>query len=194
MLLKQVIPQMMSYSDSKEQDQFVDTIQACLRNDRRAQKNLYEMYLSKFMAHCLRYFSCRDKALEVLNHGFLKIFKSLKDFDTSRDFGAWGYRIIQRTALDYLRKEVRYEQLEIDSWRDASSKPEVEESIEKEDVLQKLDVLPVSSRTVFILYVFEEWKHKEIAEELGISVGTSRWHLKNAKEILLKNWKEDSHE
>jgi RNA polymerase sigma factor (sigma-70 family) len=194
MLLKQVIPQTLNFSETKEQDQFVDTIQACLKNDRRAQKNLYEMYFSKFMAHCLRYFSCRDKALEVLNHGFLKIFKSLKDFDTSRDFGAWGYRIIQRTALDYLRKEVRYELVQMNkNSLKASASPEVEESIEKEAVLRKLDILPVSSRTVFILYVFEEWKHKEIAEELGISVGTSRWHLKNAKEILLKNWKEDSH-
>jgi RNA polymerase sigma factor (sigma-70 family) len=95
---------------------------------------------------------------------------------------------------DYLRKEVRYELVQMNkNSLKASASPEVEESIEKEAVLRKLDILPVSSRTVFILYVFEEWKHKEIAEELGISVGTSRWHLKNAKEILLKNWKEDSH-
>jgi RNA polymerase sigma factor (sigma-70 family) len=161
-------------------------IDACIANDRSAQANLYKRYYGKMMSLCLRYVKQRDDAMSVLNLAFLKVFKSLKTFQYNGSFDGWVHRIVYYSIIDQLRvnmKEMKTSEIsevsEVSSL-DASGL----ENLYVEDLYRLLDELPDSTRIVFNMYAVEGYKHEEIAEQLGISVGTSKWHVNNARTIL----------
>lgn len=164
-------------------------IERCLKEDRVAQAKLYTLYHGKLMALCQRYFSNRDDALAALNQGFLKVFKSLKSYNPEYDFGGWVYRIVQRTAIDLLRSQLRYEQRIPTEEHDehVGVHPEIVKKLYAEDLIQLLQKLPATSRLVFNLFALEGYPHAEIAEMLDMSVGTSKWHVNNARK-LLQEW------
>lgn len=161
-------------------------IDACIANDRSAQANLYKRYYGKMMTLCMRYVKHRDDAMSILNLAFLKVFKSLKSFEYSGSFDGWVHRIVYYSIIDQLRvnmKEMKTseinEVLEVSSL-DASGL----ENLYVEDLYRLLDELPDSTRLVFNMYAVEGYKHEEIAEQLNISAGTSKWHVNNARTIL----------
>lgn len=153
--------------------------------DRLAQAKLYKTFHGKFLSVCLRYFDNRDDALEALNHGFLKIFNHLKKYDNQQSFEGWAYRIIQNTAIDYARKKLKKgdfvsiteQEIEV------SINPEVAIDVMPDDWINLLQSLPAATRMVFNLVALEHYKHSEIAKLLGISEGTSKWHLNQARKI-----------
>lgn len=161
-------------------------IDACIANDRSAQANLYKRYYGKMMSLCLRYVKQRDDAMSILNLAFLKVFKSLKIFEYNGSFDGWVHRIVYYSIIDQLRinmKEMKTSEIsevfEVSS-HDASGL----ENLYVEDLYRLLDELPDSTRIVFNMYAVEGYKHEEIAEQLGISAGTSKWHVNNARTIL----------
>ncbi len=161
-------------------------IDACIANDRSAQANLYKRYYGKMMSLCLRYVKQRDDAMSILNLAFLKVFKSLKTFEYNGSFDGWVHRIVYYSIIDQLRvnmKEMKTSEIsevsEVSSL-DASGL----ENLYVEDLYRLLDELPDSTRIVFNMHALEGYKHEEIAEQLGISVGTSKWHVNNARTIL----------
>ncbi len=164
-------------------------VEQCLENDRVAQGKLYALYHGKLMALCLRYFSNRDDALAALNQGFLKVFKNLKSYNPEYDFGGWVYRIVQRTAIDLIRSQLRYERRMPMEEHDGQLglNPDIVKKLYAKDLLKLLQQLPPSTRVVFNLFAIEGYAHAEIARELNISKGTSKWHVSNARK-LLKNW------
>ncbi|MBO6517980.1 MAG: RNA polymerase sigma factor [Bacteroidia bacterium] len=167
----------------------LELVKRCMNKDRVAQEKLYKRYHGKLMALCLRYFSNRDDALAALNQGFLKVFKNLKSYNSEYDFGGWVYRIVQRTAIDLVRAQVRYERRIPTEEPDASLgiSPEAVKKLYAKDLLQLLHKLPATTRIVFNLFALEGYSHAEIADELGMSAGTSKWHVNNARK-LLKQW------
>ncbi|MFT5724594.1 MAG: RNA polymerase sigma factor (sigma-70 family) [Bacteroidia bacterium] len=164
-------------------------IQKCLEKDRVAQAELYKKYHGKLLSLCLRYFQNRDDALDVLNHGFLKVFHNLSSYDKTYDFGGWIYRIVQYTAIDHVRKHLRKErqiptrELDTDIGLDAA----IVEKLYAEDLLNLIHKLPLTSKVVFNLFAIEGFSHKDISKELNMSVGTSKWHVNNAR-TMLKKW------
>ncbi|HEV2483387.1 MAG TPA: RNA polymerase sigma factor [Puia sp.] len=162
-------------------------IQGCLKNNRRAQEELYKRYYPAMMALCLRYLRDRQDALEVLNDALLKVFKQMGRFDPVKAaLYTWMRTIVINTALDALRKQK--------ALRDREMMPEEEEEpgvdnqaiakLNGDELLGVIRQLPVTTRTVFNLYVIDGYAHKEIAALLSISEGTSRWHLNDARRQL----------
>lgn len=162
-------------------------IQGCLKNNRRAQEELYKRYYPAMMALCLRYLRDRRDALEVLNDALLKVFKQMGRFDpTKAALYTWMRAIVINTALDALRRQK--------ALRDREMMPEEEEQpgvdnkaiakLSGNELLGVIRQLPATTRTVFNLYVIDGYAHKEIGALLSISEGTSRWHLNDARRQL----------
>lgn len=157
-------------------------IKACKKKDAKAQRLLYEKYDARFFAVCKRYFINIHEAEDVLVKGFLKIFQHIDSFKNDGNFEGWMHKIMVNECLMELRKKKNIF-LTIDQYsNEVSTQPE---SInENGGLMQLLNVLPEGCKIVFILFVIEGYKHKEIAEELGISEGTSKSQLNLAKSKL----------
>jgi RNA polymerase sigma factor (sigma-70 family) len=136
------------------------------------------------MAICMRYLGNRENALEVLNNAFLKVFRSLGDYAFKGSFEGWIKRIVYHCALDYIRQNAKYKnQANIEDVH-LSVDETAAQKLYVQDLLALLSDVPLASRTVFNMYVLDGYKHDEIASELGISSGTSKWHLSEARRIL----------
>lgn len=162
----------------------VEYIEGCKRGDRLVQKQLYEKYNARFFGVCKRYLKNIEMAEDVLVKGFLKIFENINSYEGKGNFEGWMQRIIVNECLMELRKKqdftIYLESSNIHPQKEASAL----ENLYEQDVLKLLDFLPIGCRTIFNLYVIEGYKHQEIAEQLGISEGTSKSQLNLAKEKL----------
>lgn len=172
-----------------------ELIIGCIKQDRACQKQLYEQFYGKMMAVCLRYAKNRDEAKDILNEAFMKVFTNLRNFGNHGSFEGWIRRIIVNTAIDQLRKN-KHEYLIVNTvyatQTGQNKQEEIDEedifrNIHKEDILKAIQELTPAYRTVFNLYVMEEYSHKQIAEKLDISEGTSKSNLSKAKFNLKKN-------
>lgn len=174
-------------SNSKDAE-ILKLIQGCVDNNRKSQRLLHEKYFGVMMSISLRYCSSWDESMEVVNSGFLKIFLKIKDYSGKGSFEGWMKRIIINTALDYIKSLKPYSE-EIDDRNTFKNNYYFEnDAIDKfsvDDILKQVQSIPPMSRAVFNLNVIEGYKHKDIAEKLGISEGTSHWHLQNARKILI---------
>jgi RNA polymerase sigma-70 factor (ECF subfamily) len=164
-------------------------VAACVRKERKAQQQFFKAYYGKMFSVCLRYIKDRDSAQEVVQDGFIKVFDKLELFDFRGSIEGWMRRIFSNTAIDAIRKAKRSPFL---SDQDNDFKMPAENTMEERESLEELQVkysvaldcinrLSPAYRTVFNLYVFEEYSHKEIAEILGISEGTSKSNLAKAR-------------
>lgn len=163
-----------------------DLIQGCIRNDRRAQELLYKQYCQTMISVCLSYTRNEWDAKEVLQDGFLKVFRQIDKFDaTKASLYTWIRTIMVRTAIDFLRK--KNQQPETAEWNemyDPEVDAEVIQSMSAQQVLHLLKQLPDILKAVFNLYVLEGYNHAEIATLLKINEGTSKWYLSEARKKL----------
>ena len=162
-------------------------IQGCLKNDRRAQEELYKRYYPAMMSLCLRYVRERNDAVEILNDAWLKVFKQLARYDATKGtLYTWMRTIVINTALDALRKQKIIRQREVQGM--GEEEPGIDnDAISKlsgDELLGLISQLPVTTRLVFNLYSIDGFSHREIADMLGISEGTSRWHLSDGRRQL----------
>ncbi len=161
-------------------------ISECQKGDRRAQRQLYEAYSGKMMSVCLRY--CRDKetARDLLHDGFLKVFSHINDFGNKGSLEGWIRRIMVNTALEHLRKQNEEgHSLDIEeAFALTNGDYSVIERLQAEELIQVIQSLPDTYRTVFNLFVVEGFSHKEIAEEMRITESSSRVYLTRAKQAL----------
>ena len=173
-------------------------VEGCLRGERRSQEQLFSMFYGKMMAVSMRYIADRDSAQEVLQVSFLKVFDKLEHFDFTGSLEGWIRRIVTNTAIDQIRKSKKDPFLS-DQDNDFISMTEdpmqakefLEHTQLKAELAQKaITQLSPAYRTVFNLYVIEQLSHKEIAEQLGISEGTSKSNLAKAKMNLQRLLKE----
>ncbi len=175
-----------------------ELISGCIKNDRRSQEELFKLFYGKMLGVCMRYARDRDTAEEMLQEGFIKIFDKLEAFDYKGSFEGWMRRIVSNTAIDNIRKAKKNPLLtdNDEDFKLGGLDPMVEaEEIEfvglkAELALEAIQDLSPAYRAVFNLYVMEEYTHKEIAEILGISEGTSKSNLSKAKMNLQRILKE----
>ncbi|MDX1907788.1 MAG: RNA polymerase sigma factor [Bacteroidia bacterium] len=166
-----------------------DIIRGCLSGDRTAQRQLYDRYKNPMFVQCLRYAGSREEAEDMLHEGFVKVYRDLHQFSGQGPLGAWIRRVIVNTALQQLRKNQRLVQTsDIDKAPDPGQDDPVILNFEShaQELIRILQSLPVGYRTVLNLYVMEGFSHQEIAEQLGISISTSKTQLLRAKELLRK--------
>ena len=162
-----------------------ELIRGCVKNERLAQKRLYERYYGKMMGVCMRYSSHREQATEILNIGFFKVFKTIESFSKKGgNLEAWIYRIMVNTAIDYLRSELRHVHSDIEKTVFAEDTADVISEMSADHIMELVNRLSPAYRTVFNLYVVEGYNHGEIAELLGINEGTSKSNLAKARANL----------
>ena len=159
-----------------------DFINACVLNERWAQKKLYETHYSKMMGVCLRYSNSEDDALDILHEGFIKVFKNISKYQIGTSLSAWIHRIMVNTAIDFYRKNVRRRTEDLDeAYELRSGGADAISQCTEQEILAAIRQLSPAYRTVFNLYVIEGYPHKEIAANLGITESTSRSNLVKAR-------------
>lgn len=176
-----------------------ELIVGCRRKERQYQEELYKQYYSMFLLVCARYAKDMQDAEQLLNDGFLKVFTHIGTFKDKGSFEGWMRRIMVNTCLDYLRSNYLRDSLVMHV---NALPPNVAEStmsvnntgleqIEFKELLGLVQELPVITRTVFNLFIFEGFNHKEIAAQLDISEKTSHWHIHQARATLQKKLKKN---
>lgn len=166
-------------------------IKACLRGEASAYEDLYRRYAPKMMVVCKRYVGDYEDAKDLLQEGFMKVFQELHRFRNEGSFEGWIRRIMVNVSLEHYKKIVKpNHQLEDITLLNDHSQPATDQNIESQlsadELLLLVQALPPAYRMVFNLYVFEGFKHHEIAKLLGIGEGTSKSNLQDARRILQK--------
>lgn len=138
------------------------------------------------MPVCMSYTKQEDAAIEVYNNAMLKVFRSIDSYSGSGELGAWIRRIVVNACIDYLRKEARFESKKQEfETTDLHYRQNIIGDLSAEEILDLVRKLPETHQLVFNLYVLEGFTHKEIAEKLELSAGTSKWYLSKARQLLI---------
>lgn len=165
-----------------------DLIKGSIAGDRRMQEELYRRFAPKMYAVCLRYANNTDDAQDLLQEGFIKVYKNLHRFRAEGSFEGWVRRVFVNTSIEHFRKKSA--QLSSVSEKEENTIEDSDitalDSLAEKDIINIVQELSPGYRTVFNLYVVEGYSHKEIGELLGISEGTSKSQLARAKSILQK--------
>lgn len=172
-------------------------IEDCAKGNRKAQFQLYKSCFSLLMSVCMRYRKNENDAAEILNVGFLKILNNLDKYKSGVPFEAWIRRIMINTLIDDFRKNRKVRELiehtdfeHEEIFTDQVDYNEADKAFDASDLQALIQKLPPMSKKVFNLYAIDGYSHKEVGELLGISDGTSKWHLSFARKKLqemLKN-------
>jgi RNA polymerase sigma factor (sigma-70 family) len=168
-------------------------LDGCLANDRRSQEQMYRWLSPRLFAVCLRYASDREAAEDILQEGFIKLFQKLSTYRREGSFEGWARRIIVNTAIEHFRRIKPLVSLDPEL---PQHEPRLEETgitqLEAKELSALIQELPVGYRTVFNLYAVEGYNHAEIAEQLGISEGTSKSQYARAKKWLQERLKKNN--
>jgi RNA polymerase sigma factor (sigma-70 family) len=169
------------------EDQNIDNIiSGCKTGDRQAQEKLYRNFYRAMMSICLRYTKNETDAMEVLNNGFYKVFKNIQRYEPGKaSMYTWIRTIIINSCLDFIKiKQKNIHVTEFTETAEIEITPEIISKIESDHLLQLIRKLTSASQTVFNLFIIEGYSHSEIAQLLHITVGTSKWHLSEARKKL----------
>ena len=165
---------------------------ACALNSRESQKIIYSSFYGYAMAICDRYTNNQEDAIEILNDGFLKIFREIHHYkpayvDVVSSFKGWLRKIMVYTAIDHFRKNHKHRMVtELDSvlYQFPSASENAIDKLSYEEIIRAIQKLTPGYRTVLNLFIIEGLSHEEISNHLGISVGTSKSNLSKARRQL----------
>lgn len=161
-----------------------ELVEGCIRNDRRMQEAFYRRFFPEMLRMCLRYTRDEDTAIEIVNNGFLRVFKKLHTYAFKGSLEGWVRRLVYHSMADYYRDNARYLHFLVLEERDDVVPERGHDVFYEEEILKAVSALPPVSQEVFRLYAIEGYSHAEIADNLSISEGTSKWHLSTARQKL----------
>jgi len=187
----------MDFADREQVDKL---LKKCIKGDSRSQRLLYERFYGKMLAVCYRYARDHDEAQDITHEGFIRVFDKLRSFKNTGSLEGWIRRIVVNNAIDYVRAKKK---LVFDNEEETLLGNIYDEDYDLIDVnlankmkaeliTELIQKLSPAYKTVFSLYVLEDYSHKDIAEALGISVGTSKSNLAKAKMKLKELFNEYS--
>lgn len=163
-------------------------VKDCLQHNAIAQKRLYEVFAPAMLGVCYRYTKSINDAEDVLQEGFIKVFRFLETYKSEGELGAWIRRIMVTTALNYLKKTKSYRNElifeEMPLYLVSYNNPQVQ--LDTRELGELIRKLPTGFQTVFNLYAIEGYSHAEIGELLGISSGTSKSQYARARYLLIQ--------
>jgi RNA polymerase sigma factor (sigma-70 family) len=137
------------------------------------------------MAIAMRYAIDEHEAADIMSHAFIKMFRSISSFDeTKGNFHGWLKRIVINESLDHIKQRSKFSHQEIETAEEPSITNAVIEKTDAAAIMELIKQLPPATHAVFVLYAIDGFAHKEIAAQLKISEGTSKWHLSEARKIL----------
>lgn len=171
-----------------------EIISKCKTGSLKYQELLYKQFYGYAMGIGLRYSINRDDALEVVNDAFIKVFNSIKNYNSDRPFKAWLRTVIVNTAIDRRRKDLKFQlHVEIDNAMPVSSSINAIENLNVQDILKLMQLLPPIQLTIFNLYEIDGYSHDEISKLLAIPESSSRVYLSRAKEKLRNILRSEAH-
>lgn len=162
-----------------------DLIEGCLRGERKMQYELYQRFAPKMYGVCLRYAGNAEEAEDILQEGFIKVFNKMSSYRGDGSFEGWIRRVFVNTAIEHFRKKTYLQPITETEENTIEGKYlSVMDQLAEKDIIQLVQQLSPGYRTVFNMYVIEGYTHRQIAEILEISEGTSKSQLSRAKIIL----------
>jgi RNA polymerase sigma factor (sigma-70 family) len=162
-------------------------IDGCANHERKAQQVLYDKYSHFLLGVCMRYAKDTAEAEDILQDSFLKIFFNIKDFSGTGSFVGWLRKVAVNTAITHYHKNLKYRyHVDIDEYVTVETGVTSfeEDFFTSEELYRVLNELPTGYRMVFNLYAVEGYKHKEIAEILGVDTNTSKSQYSRAKAVI----------
>lgn len=163
-------------------------VKDCIKNNRLAQETLYKQYAATMLGVCYRYTKSIEDAEDVLQEGFVKVFRNIEKFRNEGDLGAWIRRIMVNTALTYLNKHNRYKKdMQLDDIHVhpiADENPDLQ--IETKQLIETIRTLPSGYQTIFNLVAIEGFSHVEIANIMHVNINTIRSQYKRARTMIIK--------
>ena len=174
----------LAYTLTGHASELEQLIQGCIRNERGSQEKLYRLFYPKMMALVRRYIDQEMQAEEIMNNGFLRAFQKVKQYNFQGSFEGWLRKIIFHAVADYVKQNTRYTDKILLVEKDEFVHKDHADKLYYDQLVQLVQALPDATRTVFNMYVMEGFTHKEIGNILGISEGTSKWHLSEGRKIL----------
>lgn len=167
-------------------DTAIDTIVAgCRNNDLQSQQKLYKLFYPDMIKICCRYAGDMDGAGIIYNNAMLKVFKNIHNYKDEGKFTGWIKTIVINSSIDFCKTKESFKDLaDYPSIEEISFSPEVFNHVSGKEVQQVIAQLPGATATVFNMFIYEGYTHKQIGEILNISEGTSKWHVSEAKRLL----------
>ncbi|MEO0894917.1 MAG: RNA polymerase sigma factor [Bacteroidota bacterium] len=166
-------------------------VKGCIKHNPQSQRELYEMFAPKMMALCMRYVKSASEAEDVLQEGFMKVYRNLKKYKDTGSLEGWIRRIMVNTSIDHIRKEKNHSfQLELNEEIASNQQEHIVSSLEAEFIHSLIQKLPDGYRVVFNLYAIEGYSHAEIGKKLNINESTSRSQYTRARALLKQQIKE----
>ncbi len=161
-------------------------VQECIANKRSAQEALYREFYAFAMKVALRYSRDEFDAADILSSAFVRVFKYIHQFDPGKgSLHSWIKRIVVNEGLDHIKSRERFsENVELETIEEPAIDNKVLQKMGADEVMKLVQKLPPATHAVFVLYAVEGFTHKEIADQLQISEGTSKWHLSEARKKL----------
>lgn len=162
-------------------------IKECLKGKPAAQKQLYQLYAPQMLGVCYRYTKSLHDAEDVLQEGFVRVFKFLHQYKEDGELGAWIRRIMVNTALNYLKQSKKYQHDLLFDKRELSivSNDDPAVRLHAKELAELIRQLPTGYQTIFNLHAIEGYTHVEIGQMLGISEGTSRSQYMRGRQLLI---------
>ena len=166
-----------------------ELVKACVRKSPSAQKMLFDKFCKRMMTVCARYADDTLEAQDIMQDGFIKVFNSIETYHYEGSLEGWIKRIMINTALDNYRKNKKRKyavELDSDDVREIKVESETVEGLTSKYLMKLVQNLPEGYRIIFNMFAIEGYSHKEIAEELGISINTSKSQYARARAYLQK--------
>jgi RNA polymerase sigma factor (sigma-70 family) len=161
-------------------------LEGCRANQRRAQEQLYRQFYRFAMTVALRYSRDEMDAADIISHAFVKVFKSIHSYDSNKGaLQTWIKKIVINEGLDHIKGRERFSHnVELETVPEPEIRNSVLEQMGADEIMKLIHKLPPATHAVFVLYAVEGYTHRQIAEKLKISEGTSKWHLSEARKSL----------
>lgn len=170
----------------------ISLIKACSSGDNKAFKKIYDRHSGTMYSICLRYMNNEDEAKDALQEGFIKVYNNIQKFSFSGSFEGWMKRIFVNTSIELIRKRKMHLDVSELNTNDIKLTSKIETgALDAEKMMLLVQRLPAGYRTVFNLFVVDNFSHKEISEQLGINENTSKSQLFKARkqlQVWLKDW------
>lgn len=174
-----------------------EAIQGCIKGQRKEQQILYQFLAPQLMKVCMRYSDSKDVAKDYLQDGLIKIFHNIGHYRSEGPFPAWARRILVHTIIDSIRKQgTIVKTISLEDLREGERNKmhsNASDELDYSDIVYFINKLPEAKKIIFNLYAIEGYTHKEIAQELDITEGTSKSQLHKARELLVKMHQLNNH-
>ncbi len=174
----------LAYTNTGHASELEQLIQGCIRNERGAQEKLYHLFYPRMMAVVRRYIDHEMQAEEIMNNGFLRAFQKIKQYNFQGSFEGWLRKIVFHAVADYVKQNARYTNNVVMVEKDEYVHKDHADKLYYDQLVELIQALPEATRNVFNMYVMEGFTHKEIGNLIGISEGTSKWHLSEGRRVL----------